>query len=86
VLLALAAPQGKPKRARTRDERQQLLNRMAQSRYRERKRARVSELESVIAQLDQKLKELELAKTVKLVLEDKQSFLKESLWAAWWGG
>jgi hypothetical protein len=68
-------PQPKQRRRRVRDERQQMLNKMAQIRYRERKRTKVDSLEGDVSALEAQIADLRVRQAENADLEQQNRAL-----------
>mmetsp|Transcript_21092 Transcript_21092/g.63458 ORF Transcript_21092/g.63458 Transcript_21092/m.63458 type:complete len:540 (-) Transcript_21092:1209-2828(-) len=69
-------PQPKGRRKRVRDERQQMLNKLAQIRYREKKRAKAGGLEGQITALEEQLADLRIKQQENVELAQRNSELE----------
>ncbi|CAD7701367.1 unnamed protein product [Ostreobium quekettii] len=69
----------KGKRARHRTPRQQMLNKQAQQRYRERKKAKALELEQNVEELASRVDELKVVRAEKAAIEERMSQLERDL-------
>eukprot|EP00892_Ulva_mutabilis_P002511 jgi/Ulvmu1/12260/UM086_0053.1 len=69
----------RPNRRQTKTERQQMLNKAAQQRYRERKKAKAMELKQAVACLQDKVDELSVVQAEKVNLEDRVDKLEKEL-------
>lgn len=78
-LLRLEDLQERGKKSRHRTPRQQMLNKQAQQRYRERKKAKAQELEHTVATLSSRIGELRTVKKEKQMLEEKTLHLERAL-------
>ncbi|KAK9810237.1 hypothetical protein WJX72_007075 [[Myrmecia] bisecta] len=74
-----ADPEAKPKRKRNRNERQQMLNKLAQLRYRERKRQKAQELAGAVDNLSQQVTEQAKLESKTKQLAEQNRYLEDAL-------